>query len=197
MNDNTHFVDASHVYGSDESKAKDLRSTVNQGHLRVTHFWKFPTGHHQFDLLPANEESVVSCALSKAVSGIDPPEHVKCFDAGDPRSTEIPNLAIVHTIFLRQHNKLVIELAGQNPHRDGEHLFQEARRIVIAQMQHITYNEFLPVIIGRAKMVEVGLLPLQHGFSRDYDPNVNPSIVNEFSAAAFRFGHSQVQGTHQ
>ena len=197
MNDNTHFLDASPVYGSDDRKARDLRSPDNQGHLRVTHFWKFPTGHHQFDLLPADEEIDASCALSRAVSGIDPPNHVKCFDAGDPRSNVIPGLSITHTIFLRQHNKLVRELAAQNPHRDGEHLYQEARRIVIAQMQHITYNEFLPVVLGREKMREVGLFPLDTGFSTDYDPTVNPSIVNEFSASAFRFGHSIVQGLHQ
>ncbi len=197
MNDNTHFLDGSQVYGSDEKKAKDLRSIVNQGHLRVTHFWKFPTGHHQFDFLPADDEATAPCTLSKALSGIDPPSHVKCFDAGDPRSGEIPELAVTHTILMRQHNKLVGELAAQNPHRDGEHLYQEARRILIAQMQHITYNEWLPIIIGRAKMAELGLLPLKEGFSNDYDPNVNPSIVNEFATAAFRFGHSLVQGKHE
>ncbi|EFX82421.1 hypothetical protein DAPPUDRAFT_49291, partial [Daphnia pulex] len=177
MNDNTHFLDASQVYGSDEKKAKDLRST--------------------FDLLPADDEFTAPCTLSKTLSGIDPPSHVKCFDAGDPRSSEIPELAVTQTILMRQHNKLVGELAAQNPHRDGEHLYQEARRILIAQMQHITYNEWLPIILGRTKMVELGLLTLKEGFSNDYDPNVNPSILNEFATVAFRFGHSLVQGKHE
>jgi peroxidase len=64
-------------------------------------------------------------------------------------------------------------------------------------MQHITYNEWLPIVIGRAKMQQLGLLPLQSGFSDDYDQHLNPSILNEFSAAAFRFGHSMVQGKHE
>jgi hypothetical protein len=36
-------------------------------------------------------------------------------------------------------------------------------------MKHITFNEWLPIIIGRAKMQELGLLPLQQGSSQDYD----------------------------
>jgi peroxidase len=46
-------------------------------------------------------------------------------------------------------------------------------------------------------MKSLGMLPLQHGFSYDYDENINPSIVNDFSTAAFRFGHSLIQGTVQ
>jgi peroxidase len=116
---------------------------------------------------------------------------------GDTRPNQTPNLAVTHTIFIRQHNKLVTELAYLNPTWEDERLYQVARRILIAQMQHITYNEWLPIIIGRAKMQELGLLPLQRGFSDDYDEYLNPNILNEFSAAAFRFGHSLIQGKHE
>lgn len=117
--------------------------------------------------------------------------------AGDARSNEHPNLAVTHTIFMREHNRLVTELAYLNPFWDDERLYQEARRILVAQTQHITYNEWLPIVIGVPKMQELGLLPLQHGFSDDYDDSINPTILNEFGAAAFRFGHTLIQGKQE
>ena len=67
---------------------------------------------------------------------------------GDPRSNEQIVLTVMHTIFVREHNRVVDQLRFLNPTWDGERLFQEARRIVIAEIQHITYNEWLPLILG-------------------------------------------------
>ena len=106
-------------------------------------------------------------------------------------------MAVTHTVFLREHNRLTEGLARLNPHWDNERLYQEARRIVIAEMQHITYNEWLPIVIGRNKMQKFGLNPVESGFSSDYDANLNPTILNEFAAAAFRFGHSLIPGKFQ
>lgn len=68
---------------------------------------------------------------------------------GDSRVNEQPQLAVMHTLWMRQHNRLARELAEINPGWTDEIIFQEARRIVAAQMQHITYNEYLPIILGR------------------------------------------------
>lgn len=100
----------------------------------------------------------------------------------------------IHTIFLREHNRIAVELGHLNPHWEDELLFQETRRIVIAEYQHIIYNEWLPIIIGRSYMETFGILPLYNGYYTGYDSGVDGSVSNAFSTAAFRMGHTLVQG---
>ena len=61
--------------------------------------------------------------------------------------------------------------------------------------QHVTYNEWLPLVLGSDYMAELDILPVTYGYNKKYDPKVNPNILNSFAAAAFRFGHSLIQGT--
>ena len=71
-------------------------------------------------------------------------------------------------------------------------MFQETRRIIIAQLQHIVYNHYLPLIIGPSAMARYDLLSTRPGFDDVYDSRVDASIVNSFGAAAWRFGHSLI-----
>lgn len=91
---------------------------------------------------------------------------------------------------MREHNRIVDTLRQINPHWDSEKLFEHARRIVIAENQHITYNEFLPRILSWNAMNLYGLKLLSQGYYKDYNPSCNPSVLNEFASAAFRVGHS-------
>ncbi len=104
------------------------------------------------------------------------------FLAGDIRANEQVGLASMHTLFMREHNRQADILAQANPEWDDETIFQHARRNVIGQIQAITYNEFLPALLGSNAP----------GAYEGYDPTVNPSISTEFSTAAFRVGHTML-----
>ncbi|UXI20227.1 cell growth-regulating nucleolar protein [Sarcoptes scabiei] len=82
--------------------------------------------------------------------------------------------------------------ALMNPHWNDDQLFQEARRITIAELQHITYNEYLPIILGPLLMHYYNLSPLINGFTQ-YESFTDPSTLNEFITAASRYGHSQIR----
>ena len=112
-----------------------------------------------------------------------PPEQL--FAAGDIRANEQPGLTALHTLFVREHNRLAARYALVHPGWSDEQLYQKAREINWAQIQAITYNEFLPALLGE------GAIPAYAG----YDPGVNPSIATEFSAGSYRFGHSMVNPT--
>ena len=104
----------------------------------------------------------------------------------------------MHTLWLREHNRVASALHYFHPYWTDEKLFQEARRVVIAEIQHITYNEWLPIILGKTYMERNGLSPLESRYSSAYFGEgtvlgqFDPSIANEFSTAAFRFGHSLI-----
>ncbi|VDM92238.1 unnamed protein product, partial [Litomosoides sigmodontis] len=73
-----------------------------------------------------------------------------------------------------------------NPHWNDDRLFMEARKIVGAEIQAITYREFLPKILGNTFATTIG-------HYRRYNATIDPTLVNEFNSAAFRFGHGMIQ----
>ncbi|MBV6632060.1 MAG: peroxidase [Alphaproteobacteria bacterium] len=107
--------------------------------------------------------------------------------AGDVRAAENVALTSLHTLFVREHNRWVDELKAENPDWTDEELFAGARARVEAEIQAITFNEFLPILVGE------GTIEAYEG----YDASVNPGIAVEFSTAAFRFGHSLLSSTVQ
>ena len=98
----------------------------------------------------------------------------------------------MHTMFLREHNRVARNLKSLNPQWNDEKLFQESKRIVNAEWQHIVYNEFLPVILGKHYMKSYGLLTLSDGHSSNYRSDIDPRITNAFATAAFRMGHTLI-----
>lgn len=168
------YLDASNVYGSDACDAIKLRT----GSGGLLHSTRHPLANHK-PLLPLTPSNI-EC---RAPSGM-------CFEAGDLRSSEQPALAAMHTVWMREHNRLARQLHTLNPHWTDERLYQEARRIVSAQMQLITYQEFLPRVLGLQKLNAAGLTLLSSGYYDQYDASCSATVYNEFAAAVFRFGHS-------
>lgn len=105
-----------------------------------------------------------------------------CFDAGDFRVNEQIALVAMHTLWVREHNRIADFLFQINNHWNAESIFQETRKIIGAMLQHITYSHYLPKILGD------NFLPSYHGYT-----NVHPGVLNVFATSAFRFGHSMVR----
>jgi len=171
-NEITAWIDASNVYGSDVYRANWLR-TFEDGKLKTS----------AGNLLPYN---TVDGSFEGAVD-IDAPEMAmenpfatKWFVAGDVRANENTLLASIHTLFVREHNRICDELLAADPTLQDETLYQMARRSVGAIIQAITYYEWLP---------NLGIeMPAYDGYSSA----VYANIMNVFSAAAFRYGHTTI-----
>lgn len=156
-------------------------------------------------------------------------------------------LTVMHIIWFREHNRVAQQLAALNPTWDDETLFQETRRIIVAELQHIIFAEWLPVILSRSnkKISQTGTLVTKLCFvviragpktlerkgllfagsdsrltnlfgnqignliqtalsffgtifgvrsAQSYDPNLDAALSNEMTTAAFRMGHSLLQG---
>jgi hypothetical protein len=158
------FIDGSMVYGSDAARAKALR-TLEGGRLKTS----------ANNLPPLNTEGFANVNAS-------PFPDTDLFLTGDVRGNENLELLAIHTLFIREHNLLADAIATAQPTLDDEAIYQQARRLVIAELQVITYQEFLPALLGKD-----ALRPY-----RGYQPAVNPGISTEFATAAFRIGHTMI-----
>ena len=173
-NEVTAYLDASVVYGSTIERAHWLR-TFTDGKLRTS----------EGDLLPWNTYSGEHGDFidpSAPFMADDTRSGKKMFVAGDVRANENPLLITLHTIFVREHNRLCDDFKQENPGWDDQKLYEESRRMVGAYIQSITYEEWLPSV-----NIEIPEYT-------SYKSNVDPSINNVFSAAAFRMGHTLING---
>lgn len=161
LNNITPWIDASNVYGSDLQRALALRAFDGAGRLNVS----------AGNLLPFNSQGLPNEGDGGS----------QLFLAGDVRANEQLGLTSLHTLFVREHNRLAVAFNEQGVF--GDDAFFMARKIVGALMQSITYNEFLPNLLGSSQR-----LPEYAGYRDDIDPQ----IANEFSTAAFRVGHTML-----
>ena len=163
-NEITAWLDGSNIYGSDQERNEYLREGSG-GLLKVS------VGN----FLPFANESLENANPSRQ----DP---FSLFAAGDVRANENSVLASMHTLFVREHNRLAGELAVAHPDWTDDELYNRARQINIAQYQSVVYNEYLPSLLGNNALAEYS----------GYDSGINPTIDRSFSSAAFRVGHTQL-----
>lgn len=152
VNSTTAWLDASMVYGSDATTSSNLRE-LSGGRMKIDANGLLPTD-------PTTGQPM----------------------AGDPRAAEHPGLQSIHALFLREHNRIADEIAKANPKLSDEEIFQRARLRIIGEIQSITYNEYLPALLGSAA-------PKAYS---GYKPSVSPNLTNEFATAAYRVGHTLV-----
>ncbi|XP_044731417.1 peroxidase [Chrysoperla carnea] len=174
----TSFLDAHLIYGQSVQQNAQLRAFVG-GRLLVE-----DDRGRQFPPSAMNKTAV--CDIQSELD--------VCFASGDVRINQNPQLALLHTIMLREHNRIADYLQKINPQWPDELTFQEARRILIAEHQAITYNEWLPIFLGKDNVLQHRIIYQTNQHVDDYNENINPSILNEHSTAAFRYFHSAIAG---
>jgi len=172
INQISSYVDATNVYGANATRAAAIRKFDGSGKLKTS----------DGNLLPFNIAN-----LPNAHAGPIPPTDL--FLAGDIRSNEVTTLTCMHTLFMREHNRLCEIIVTDEPELTGndEAIYQKARRTVGALMQVITYQEFLPAILGENAISEY----------TGYNDAVNSGINNLFSTACYRLGHSMLSSSIQ
>jgi hypothetical protein len=172
----TSFLDLSNVYGSSAAVADALR-THTGGLLKTS----------PGNMLPYDNSTYFTPTQLAAIhmandAGAVPTQNL--FVTGDVRGNENVELTALQTLFVRNHNRIAGELQKEHPGWSDEQIYQEARKLNIAEYQSIIYNQYLPDLLGPRA------LPRYTG----YNPRVDPAIATEFSTVAFRFGHSLLSG---
>ena len=165
-NELTAWIDGSNVYGSDTERLDQLRA-FDGGRLLVSEGNLLPI------IGPEGPPNDNPGAPGRSL-----------FVAGDVRANENAVLTSVHTLFVREHNRLAAEIMNANPTWSDEQIFQRARQLNVAQMQNITFNEYLPALLGSDLATYEG-----------YNAAINPGVERVFSSAAFRLGHTQLSST--
>ena len=172
----TSYISAQNVYSSSPTRLDWLRNGPLDGD---------PTNNQATLMMSANNYLPAATARGNAAAAPPADSDGRLAShpqdrriAGDARANENMGLTALHTVFAREHNRIVGLLPSSLSQEDK---FQIARRVVAAEEQYITYQEWLP---------DMGVaLPKYTG----YKTNVNATIANEFATVGYR-AHSQIHG---
>ncbi|MEF3119979.1 heme peroxidase family protein [Kocuria flava] len=111
---------------------------------------------------------------------------------GDHRNDENLIVCQLHLAFLQLHNRFV----------DSGASFEEARRLTRWHFQWLIVHDFLPHVVGRSVVEDMlrvdrrGAVGVDRRFYRPGNPT-RPMMPVEYSAGAYRFGHSMVRAEYE
>jgi len=114
---------------------------------------------------------------------------------GDPRNDENIIIGQLQLAFIKFHDRAVDLVHRAQPGLAGPALFEETRRLVTWHYQWVVVKDFLPKIVGQPLVDEL-LRPDGTTELEFYSFHNGPFMPVEFSAAAYRYGHSQVRPTY-
>ncbi|XP_071450013.1 salivary peroxidase/catechol oxidase-like [Hetaerina americana] len=180
-------VTALQIFGLFRSLEESPSPSESGGYPRLE--WEEDSHYDRQEFLPLLWEEAQSCPGH-------PSSSKSAYLTGDERVDIHPWLASNHVLLLREHNRLARELRRMHRDWDDERLYQEARRIVIAQVQLITYREYLPKIVGQGILEKMDMLMDSKWAKKGgtYNAQVNPSTMLVFTSAAFRYLHTLITG---
>jgi hypothetical protein len=170
------YIDASNVYGVDPQRLEWLRVGPVDGDMSNNGARLMLTADDFLPSVDARGDSSTAPAMDLMGPLVGTPN--RAVVAGDVRANENIALTSLHTLFAREHNRIVASLPSS---LSAEERFQIARRVVGAEIQYITFTQFLPALGVR--------LDAYHG----YDSTVNPGLSNEFAVVGYR-AHSMIHG---
>src|SRR5438309_7651653 len=163
------YIDGSNIYGVDPNRLEWLRVGPVDGDMSNNGARLMLTANDFLPRVGARGDPSTAPAMDLMGPLVGTPN--RAVVAGDVRANENIALTALHTLFAREHNRIVASLPSS---LSAEDRFQIARRVVGAEIQYITYTQFLPAL-------GVGLDPY-HG----YAPTVNSGLSNEFAVVGYR-----------
>ena len=173
-NNITSFIDGTNVYHCETSRCLNLRLLDGSGKMKTSE------SENNEITLPFN-----TFGLNNSIpTGGDPEDF---YATGDIRGNENIFLTAMHTLFVREHNRLCDEILANDSTllNQEEKIFQKAKKMVVGFIQYITYNEFLPKLIGENALSAYS----------EYNNSINTTIAAEFSVVGYRFGHSMLSSS--
>ena len=188
INEVNSFLDLSTVYGNDATTNNQLRSFVG-GKFLTQDYFNISINYAPLGIPVSATGDLLNYMPSRVT--VPQPQFpplqgaAQYFSAGEQRANNNLGLITLQLLFFREHNRLATAIAAAKPTWTDEQIFQAARKVNVAQYQHIIFDEWLESLLGpnyEAKDYK--------GYKPEVSPN--PTISMFFPATAFAFGHTSV-----